>query len=419
MDWSARRPVPSLRASLGRGAARLCSALLVFAAVGVAFVGFAPAARAASSPTPVSSTAVPDTTRPPVVFRPAEWETLSEGLPEEVHLGPAFDFRYNRVDGPAPTVGAKLTSERSEHPLAHALGTYAFSRERFLWDAGFEIPLFDPIRFRVAAAAYRRTATEDAWIVGEAENTIFALLARTDYRDHYEAQGFEGHVSWEPGRDFGLRVDARQEDQRSLETRTRVSLTGKDDEFRPNPPIEEGMDGVLSGTARLGPAVIPVKGGTAGDLTFERAGTPIQGDFDYGRLRATFHTVVQLSPKQSARARLIAGSTVEGDLPSQKIWHVGGIGTLRGEEYKKYSGDQFLLANAEYYLLARKNLWGFGFLDWGRAWFGKDNLSRQQFVLDGGVGLRVAGGPIAITAARNLQRSDAPILVGVRLGGTF
>jgi len=381
------------------------------------------AAWLAASLTPalaIASSAAPaDTARPAAPFRTADWETLSAGLPEEAHLSPAYDFRYNRVDGPALTLGAKVTNERSEHPLVHALGTYAFSRERFLWDAGFELPLMDPIRFRIAAAAYRRTATEDAWIVAEAENTVFALLARTDYRDHYESQGFEGHVSWEPGRDFGLRVDGHQEDERSLETRTRVSLTGKDDEFRPNPPIEEGTDGVLSGTARLGPAVIPVKGGTSGDLTFERAGTPIHGDFDYGRLRATFHTLVQLSPRQSARARLIAGSTVEGDLPSQKIWHLGGIGTLRGEEYKKYSGDQFLLANAEYYLLARKNLWGFGFLDWGRAWFGRDNLSRQQFVLDGGVGLRVAGGPVAVTAARNLQRSDAPILVGVRLGGTF
>jgi len=395
MGWSAKRPARS--------------ALFCFAALWLA----------ASTPAIASSVAPADTVRPAAVFRPAEWETLSAGLPEEAHLSPAYDFRYNRVDGPAPTLGAKISNERSEHPLVHALATYAFSRERFLWDAGFEFPLMDPIRFRVAAAAYRRTATEDAWIVGEAENTIFALVARTDYRDHYESQGFEGHVSWEPGSDFGLRVDGHQEDERSLETRTRVSLTGKDDKFRPNPSIEEGTDGVLSGTARLGPAAIPVKGGTSGDLIFERAGTPIHGDFDYARLRATLHTLVPLSPRQSARARLIAGSTVEGEVPSQKIWHVGGIGTLRGEEYKKYSGDQFLLANAEYYLLARKNLWGFGFLDWGKAWFGRDNLSRQQFVLDGGVGLRVAGGPIAVTAARNLQRSNAPVLVGVRLGGTF
>ena len=116
---------------------------------------------------------------------------------------------------------------------------------------------------------------------------------------------------------------------------------------------------------------------------------------------------------------MIGGSTVDGDLPPQKLWHVGGIGTLRGHEYKRFSGDQLLLANAEYYLLARKNVWTFAFLDWGAAWFGRDNLSRQQFALDGGVGIRLGEGPIALTVARNLQRSDAPFLVGVRLGGSF
>jgi outer membrane translocation and assembly module TamA len=108
-----------------------------------------------------------------------------------------------------------------------------------------------------------------------------------------------------------------------------------------------------------------------------------------------------------------------GALPSQKVWDLGGISTLRGQDFKRYSGDQFLLANAEYYLLARKNVWAFGFLDWGMAWLGKDNLSRQQFVVDGGIGVRIAEGPLAVTAARNLQRSDAAIRVGVRLGGSF
>src|SRR5207247_562630 len=114
-------------------------------------------------------------------------------------------------------------------------------------------------------------------------------------------------------------------------------------------------------------------------------------DFDYGRLLAVVRTLLPLSPRQNARARIFAGSTGEGSLPAQKVWRLGGIGTLRGEEYKEFSGDQFLLANVEYYLLARKNVWGFAFLDWGKAWYGRGNLPRQQFALDGGIGARIAG----------------------------
>lgn len=365
---------------------------------------------------PADSTAVSAT--PPVPFQEAGWETLTT-IPDEALLRPLYNFRYNRVDGPALTAGLAVRTERAPAPLLFAQAAYAYSRERLLLEGGLEAPFGDPVRLRVGGTAYRRTATEDAWIVDEVENTIFALLARTDYRDYYESEGFETRVIWEPGLDVSLRGDVRVEEQRSLSNEANVSLTGHEDRFRENPAIDEGQDGVLSGTVRIGPASIPSDGGTRGILTYERAGTPVHGDFEYGRIRASASTRVRLSPKQDARARLVGGSTLTGSLPSQKVWHLGGISTLRGEDFKRFSGDQFLLANAEYHLLARKNVWAFGFLDWGMAWFGKDNLSRQQFVLDGGIGIRIAEGPLAVTAARNLQRSDAAIRVGVRLGGSF
>jgi hypothetical protein len=365
---------------------------------------------------PADSTAVSAT--PPTPFHEAGWETLTT-IPDEALLRPLYNFRYNRVDGPALTAGLAVRTERAPAPLLFAQAAYAFSRERLLLEGGLEAPFGDPVRLRVGGTAYRRTATEDAWIVDEVENTIFALLARTDYRDYYESEGFEARVIWEPGLDVSLHADVRLEDQRSLSNEANVSLTGHEDRFRENPAIDEGQDGVLSGTVRIGPASIPSDGGTRGILTYERAGTPVHGDFEYGRVRGSASTRVRLSPKQDARARLVGGSTLTGSLPSQKVWHLGGISTLRGEDFKRFSGDQFLLANAEYYLLARKNVWAFGFLDWGMAWFGKDNLSRQQFVLDGGIGIRIAEGPLAVTAARNLQRSDAAIRVGVRLGGSF
>jgi uncharacterized protein DUF5686/surface antigen Omp85-like protein len=368
----------------------------------------------------LAGTAAPaDSAAPAPGFRPADWETLYTGLPEATHLTPLVRIRYNRVDGPALHLGGAVVNERELRPLLYAAVGYAFSREGFLYDVGFDAPLGDRRRFRINGSAYRRTATEDGWIVDETENTFFALFARTDYRDLYEAEGIDGSVRWEPGRDFALGVGAVTEDVRSLANETKFSIFGKDDEFRPNPPIQDGKEGVLSIFGRIGPSPLPFTGGTNGELTYERAGSPIDGDSEYGRLRGAAHTRLRLSPRQEARIRAIGGSTFDGDLPPQKLWHVGGIGTLRGHEYKRFGGDQLLLANAEYYLLARKNVWTFAFLDWGAAWFGRDNLPRQHFALDGGLGIRLGEGPVAVTAARNLQRSDAPVLVGVRLGGSF
>jgi len=355
----------------------------------------------------------------PAVVRPADWETLSTGLPEEARFRPIYGFRYNRVDGPTPTLGAAFQTGRSPAPVLFAQGTYAYSRERLLYEGGFTLPFGDRPLVSVGGTAYRKTATEDDWIVTPGENTIYALLARTDYQDYYETEGGKVRAAWSPGSDFELRGEARLETQRSLSTKTRVSLTGRHPVFRPNLPIQDGDDQAFLLGVRVGPAELPLRGGMHGEARYERSGDPLQGDFEYGRLRGAFRYETRLAPTRDFRARLVAGSTLTGTLPVQKLWYVGGIGTLRGHDFKSSAGDQFFVANAELYQRARKNLYVFSFLDCGGAWFGSDNLSRQRPGLDAGLGLRIAEGPAAITIAKNLRDGDSKPRVGVRLGDTF
>jgi len=356
---------------------------------------------------------------PPRLNRSADWETLATGLPEEARLRRIVRLRYNRVDGPALTLGAAFQTGRGVAPVLFAEGTYAYSRDRGLYEAGFTVPFGDRPILTVGGSGYRRTATEDDWIVPEGENTIFALAARTDYRDYYESEGGQGFVAWAPGSDFELRAGGRVEDERSLATRTRVSLTGRHPVFRPNSSIQEGELQALTLHARIGPTEVPLRGGTSGEALYERAGDPLHGDFEYGTLSGSVRHRVRLSPTMDFRARLVAGSTLTGSLPPQKLWYAGGIGTLRGHDYKAFNGDQFFVLNAELYRRARKNLWAFTFLDAGAAWLGRDNLSRQRPAIDAGLGLRIADGPAAITVAKNLRDSGSKPLVGVRLGGSF
>ncbi|MGE5177916.1 MAG: hypothetical protein ACM3PF_02350 [Bacteroidota bacterium] len=357
--------------------------------------------------------------RTPVPRAPAGWETLATGLPEEARLRFVPGFRYDRVDGATPIAGAAVQSDRNPAPFVYANASYATGRDRFLGAAGFELPIGDPTFLRVGADGYRRTATEDAWIVGDIENTLFALVARTDYRDWYEATGGDGHVVFEPGRDLAIGAAVQIEDEASLPTKVRFSLFGAHDRFRSNPPIEPGDLGLLTVTLRAGPLRMPVGGGTLGTVTWERAGGVLGRDFDYSRLRAEARTLHRFSRRMLLRARAIGATTREGRLPSQKVWHVGGIGTLRGYDYKAFSGDQLLLANAEWLVRVRKQFFPFAFLDWGTAWFGKENLARQRPGFDGGVGFRVGENGLSLTLARDLRRSGAPFHVGVRIGGSY
>lgn len=396
-----------------RATARSAAAALLAAFVIVAGT----AARVA--PAAAQSSADSLASRAPVLRTPAGWETLATGLPEEARLKLRPGFRYDRVDGAVPAMGVAFQSERDPDPFVYVAASYATGRDRFLGEAGFEAPIGDPTWLRAGADVYRRTATEDAWIVGDLENTIFALFARTDYRDWYEATGWDGHVTVEPGKDVALAGTIRIQNESSLPTRVRFSVFGKDDRFRPNPPIQNGDEGLISFAVRVGPERLPREGGTHGTAGYERAGGVLGRDFDYGRVRATFRALHRFSPRMAIRAKAQGGSTREGTLPPQKVWHVGGIGTLRGHDYKAFSGDQFFLANTEYLVRVRKNFFPFAFLDWGAAWFGRDNLDRQRPGLDGGVGFRVGEDPVAVTVGRDLRRSDAPLRVGVRLGGSF
>jgi len=384
-------------------------------AAAVALLAAAGGARAAAP-----DTAPPDTALARALARPAEWDTLYAGLPEAARFTYLIGFRYNRVDGPTPGAGLAFLTGDSPDPILFARYRHAFSRDRGLFAAGFEERLGSRPLVTLGGSVYRETATEDGWITGEVENTIFALFARTDYRDHYEAEGGRAHAAWNPGSDFSLRLEARAEEHRSLRTRTRVAAFGRDDFFRPNPPVERGNDRAYAITARIGPATLPARGGTQGEIAWERSGDPLSSDFDYGRFRGAVRTLARLGPRLDFRARAIAGSTRDGALPAQKVWHLGGIGTLRGHDYKAFHGDQFVLANAEqYFRMRKKNLYGFLFLDWGAAWFGTGNLDRQKPALDGGAGIRLGEGPASIHVAKNLRDGGRPLLFGVRLGGTF
>ncbi|HEU5310956.1 MAG TPA: hypothetical protein VFV24_05835, partial [Candidatus Eisenbacteria bacterium] len=133
------------------------AALAVLVALGVAGVAASALAQPSDSTASIPPAPPP---APQATFQPSEWETLAT-IPDEARLVPIYNFRYNRVDGPAPTLGLSVRMDRTPAPLVYAQATYAFSRERLLLEGGLEVPLGDPVRVRAGGAAYRRTATED------------------------------------------------------------------------------------------------------------------------------------------------------------------------------------------------------------------------------------------------------------------
>src|SRR5574341_2126860 len=85
--------------------------------------------------------------------------------------------------------------------------------------------------------------------------------------------------------------------------------------------------------------------------------------------------------------RLRAG-TGRGILPSQYLFDLGGISTLRGYRFKEFTGDRMVLANVEYRLNSKTSrlhdipiIEEFNlilFADAGLAWFAEDKIAADK-----------------------------------------
>ena len=80
---------------------------------------------------------------------------------------------------------------------------------------------------------------------------------------------------------------------------------------------------------------------------FEICGNSFKGDFDFQRWTLDVRKYWRLDPEQFLKLRLRVGSG-DRELPLQRKFYLGGIGTLSGYDYKEFQGDKMVLGNAEY-----------------------------------------------------------------------
>ncbi len=344
-------------------------------------------------------------------------------IDREDHFEIGFRGEFQRVDGIVLGIEETIKGEGEDDvaPRLDLAQIYAMHRGRWLYEAAVHVPLPLPGPPRVGAGLFRLTRSFSGFddrIIGDLENTLGALLFKVDYRDYYEEEGFELHLEqpfWRCNRAEIGYVQSRHE---AVYNSTRTSLTHWDDDFRPNPAAAEGDSRTLelaaSRDTRRGQKGHP---GTAHwyRVSWQRAGGALGGDFDYSQLIADLRQYVKVSPGQSLSGRILFGDNFAGHLPPQKLFSLGGIGTLRGHDFKSSTGDQCLLGNIEYRFDVMRNFYTLTFVDVGATASGGEDVTGEEFDLDGGFGLGTRNGRAEITVARNLRAADAPFLVGFRL----
>jgi hemolysin activation/secretion protein len=89
-------------------------------------------------------------------------------------------------------------------------------------------------------------------------------------------------------------------------------------------------------------------------------------DFDFSRHIVSARLRTTLSPHQDVGIRAIGGWS-GGVLPPQRLFAIGGIGSVHGYEFKESVGDALALLNLEYGVGWGNDLRFLGFFDAGRV----------------------------------------------------
>jgi hypothetical protein len=317
------------------------------------------------------------------------------------------------------------------YPRLGALAEYSTGRRRVLYGVQLEQPLLPTARFVLGVDLSRRTDHGDLQQSGDPENSLLLLLAHEDWRDYFEREGAGAYLAWRVPDFSTVSVALRSDRYRSLTSSSHiVSWFNEDRALRTNPGIDDGESrSVLLRLERLVHHTRRGRGGVYHWLELERAGGSFGGDFDYTRALGDVRSIVRLSPAATLALRTVGGTALQGELPRQKQFVIGGVDGLRGHPFGSFRGDNVLLGQAEYSVglqsfEARQREQGVRalvFLDTGTAWdrATQGDLSHQRLALDAGVGLGSNDEDFSVTFARNLQDPDSRFVVTLRLQRPF
>lgn len=299
-------------------------------------------------------------------------------------------IRYNRVEGLVLGIGrGPLDWDSYERSRLYGQVAYAFGLERFRYEAGLEVRLGprygnDGFDVKLGGAYRKQTTTDDLWKSSWLENTAAALLFRNDFFDYFETEGWTIYAVTHLTPYLQAGAGFRQESHTQLNRTTSWSLFGGPG-FRDNPDIRVGEMNTLALTLEGGRVEdFDDRPRGAGFRLEAEFGDGLGGDFGFNRYTGDLRLYLLPAGHTGLNLRL-RGGLATGEVPPQKWFTLGGIGSMRAYPQNAFTGTRALLANAELAFyedsplddLLWDGLYVFGLFDAG--WTGAPG---QAFALD-------------------------------------
>jgi len=340
-----------------------------------------------------------------------------------------FDFnaRYNRVEGLTLLSGIRYSDNYNELPDFNFDFGYAFALKRWDLDAGFRQNFGDRWTFYFGANLFQGAVTPDEWMFTYEENTTASLLFKEDFHDFYYRKGIKGFIGQEIGRYAHVRAEFYAQKNETLTKNTNKALFGGKKIFRENYSIIGDDEEILSsidGDRRMlalsfvwdnRDCVDWPRSGQFLELKFESAGDGLignlGGDQSFNMAQVSLANYLPLTRKQHLGIRLKGGHS-DQDLPLDKWFFLGGIGSLRGYEYKEFAGNRYFLANLDYYFEFSSEFAVALFADMGKTGFSESGFNDADLKSDLGVGV-IFDDAFRLDIAQRLDNTEAdPVFSG-------
>jgi hypothetical protein len=343
------------------------------------------------------------------------------------------EWSYNRADGLTLGAGVGFRSEDNVVPRFYAQVGYGATSEIWKYRLGFDHKLFDYNQLAFGASVYRQTKSQDDWICGPGENTVYALLRREDFRDYYQGEGADLFIEQRINGRHTLRAEYFVEELDSLPAHPRLWAVfgGKDfrSEFSSVPEPGRGDQlGLYSGDEAA--FDISYKYQTVGDpeissaqgwwlaLQYEHSSDAIASDFNYDRYTLELRRYQRINDLLNLNIRGVYGE-LNGEAPLHRYFYLGGIRTLRGHEIKEYSGTEMALLNVEYVFNPVRTILDFAaLLDIGGVGSSERSLSDSRWHGDVGVAV-IIGELVRVELTRRFNGESDELQPSVLIGRSF
>ena len=313
---------------------------------------FVACAVPASAPAQGADTAGTDTT----AERLGLWARTSRASGLVVTSGKT----YNRVEGLPVMIGPVFHDSVKAADLNASVMGIIRSADTFHWDdqnlghrATAEMRVGRGRGYALGASSYDVITAVEPWQLPDPDAGLAAFFGHRDFRDYFNRHGAKAVATFNMSARSSLAFEWSDERWSSVDARRVFSVFGNGKSWRANPVVDAGRFhlGVLRANIDTRNNVInPSTGwlivaeyergtGTTTDLgptsPLTRPFVPAQ--ITYGRALLDLRRYNRLSPTTWINGRLVLGGWLHGDeLPLERRFSVGGIGTVPGFDFRKY-----------------------------------------------------------------------------------